>query len=249
MSKNIFFDEFVDPFQKGPFIIRAEHYMRYVFAAEYLSRKLHKNAVVYDIGCGNAYGVKILTDRNNGFMLIGFDRSEVLLEDAAKREILESSWILTDFENDDMSTIVKKNKLSSPNAVTAFEILEHLEHPEKLLKQLYSLLPDKGILILSVPNERYEPKKNGKPKNKYHKQLFNEESITILVENAGFRVTSIYGQPYTNRLYHTSRKLIAVFDYMADFSSFFFKAAANLIGAVKPGTTNHSYSMLLVAEK
>jgi SAM-dependent methyltransferase len=145
--------------------------------------------------------------------------------------------------------LITKHSLPHPDAVFAFEILEHLENPEKLLQEIYKLLSKGGTIILSVPNEKYEPKKKGKPKNKFHKQLFTEYSISTLILQSGFTINGIYSQPYSNTLYHFPKWIGKTLDYLTNTFPTTFPFFAARIATPQLATPSKSYSIIIVAEK
>lgn len=254
----VLFDEFIDPNIPGSFAIRAEYYMRYLFACSFIRKK----QIVYDIGCGNGYGLKITAEHLGLYhqqknqtvlnavekpLLYGFDRSIQLLSEAP--DIPGTLFFEFDFEKYHFTKFVTAKKLPFPHVITAFEILEHLENPSEVLKQLADLLHDNGTLVLSVPNKQYEPKKKGKPKNKFHKQLFTAEIMEKLLIDAGFRKLTLYGQPRTNALYHKSKLLNGLINAITNRSFSAFSMLARMIAKPTKNTSEKSYSIIIVAKK
>lgn len=237
---NIFFDEFVDPFSPGNSIIRAEHYMRYLFAADYFRKHFPAKSTVLDLGCGNGYGSHILDKA--GFRVIGVDSSEVLLTEAKKR-YPSLQWIKKDLETTSLAD------LTHPDAIACFEVLEHLADPDKVLNECFCLLPKDGILILSVPNERYEPKKKGKAKNRFHKQLFSSSSLKKAVTAAGFTVIGSLGQPKANTYYHHLKRVLPLIDKVTSHVPVTLRALSPFLASVAPDPKEKSYSIILLCQK
>lgn len=240
-----FFDEFIDPTKRGNFVIRAEHYVRYLFAGSFLKKK----QTVYDIGCGNGYGLQIMTQdkRTHSQTMIGFDNSTILLSQTPKMS--STTFFEFNFEKHDFLKFVKTKKLPKPNLIIAFEVLEHLQNPEELLKQLATLLEKNGTLVLSVPNMQYEPKKKGKSKNKFHKQLFSPQRLETILKEAGFKRLVLFGQPRTNQLYHRSKLLNRSIDILTNHSWFLFTTFSKAIAYPTKNTSEKSYSIIIVAKK
>lgn len=241
-----YFDEFVDPTKKGSFVIRAEHYMRYIFAKKYLENHSKSKSVIYDIGCGNGYGSKFLPDKYN---YLGFDVSEDLISDAKSKSQNNTNFFTINFDTTDLVAFIKQQDLPKPQAVVCFETLEHLNSPKKLLQQLANILPENGIILFSVPNAKYEPKRKGKPRNIFHKHLFEKDDITNLFSESGFVVTEWYGQPYTNSLLHFSKRLVKLLDILSSISFPFFTVLAYYLALPKKDALTASYSFIGVAKK
>ncbi len=225
---NSYFQESVDPFQKGKndFLIRAEHFQRYVFAKDILSRS--ENLIIYDVASGSGYGTKILSRVS---IVYGFEKKEI------------------DLDKENLVDFIKSRKIPKPSVIVCFETLEHLEDPKNLLESFFKLLPENGILILSVPNAKFEPKKKGKSRNIYHKHLFYKEDILKIVKSNGFKVEQILGQPFSNILLHKVKWLVKLFDSLSQISQGFFIFLSLLIATPTKILTDESYSIIIVARK
>lgn len=98
---------------------------------------------VIDMGCGTAYGCRILSDKVA--KVIGWDINQNALkvahswfEDVETQRIdLDEPW----------ASIAKR---FSVNAITAFNVIESLKHPHLFLQQCVQALPDNGVLCLSL---------------------------------------------------------------------------------------------------
>src|SRR3989338_1105028 len=167
MNKNqnpVFFDEeMVDPYStdKKDFLVKAEHLMRYWFAKEFFKKRVPEISVIYDIACGNGYGSKILSSVAGE--VVGFDRNNQFLTEAAElNKLFNISYYQIDLEINSLIDFLTERKIKKPAAVVSFETIEHLEFPGKLLSALYTILPNGGYFIGSVPNSKYEPIIGGK---------------------------------------------------------------------------------------
>lgn len=103
-----------------------------------------KEVDVLDVGCGN--GIISLNLGELGYNVHGIELSEDALE-IAKGQNKFSNVI---FEKADAETLKLKGKRY--DVVICSEVLEHLHHPENLLKELRFLIKDDGVLIVTVPN-------------------------------------------------------------------------------------------------
>lgn len=95
------------------------------------------------------------------------------------------------------STIEKaKVKTNSYDAVTMFQLIEHLEDPVKVLKKANTLLKKNGIIVISTPNRESLLGKLMNKKwfgyyNDEHLFVFDKESLRNILEETGFKVLSI----------------------------------------------------------
>lgn len=117
---------------------------RLKFITDTLKKHFPSGAEVLDVGCGN--GIISRGIGAEGFNVYGIDISEKAIEKARS---------LTNMNNVRFDVISAEKLVAEGNrydVVICSEVLEHLNHPEKLLRVLYQSLTDRGFLIVTVPN-------------------------------------------------------------------------------------------------
>lgn len=92
---------------------------------------------------------------------------------------------------------------NSCDVISCFETIEHIPMIEvnKMLNEIYRVLKDDGILLISTPNKEA----NGKAKmSPDHKQEFTSAEFHMLLTSFGFRILEEYGQSFIkeNNLLH-----------------------------------------------
>jgi len=117
---------------------------RLQFIVDTFKKRLPQNATVLDVGCGN--GIISRGIGMNGYQVYGIDISEKAIEKARSLTTLPN----VKFDVISAEQLVADGKRY--DAVICSEVLEHLNHPEKLLNTLYQSLNNDGILIVTVPN-------------------------------------------------------------------------------------------------
>lgn len=135
--------EAIESFEK-PFktpaneFLKAARYTAHVLQIEKLTRGIRGKAAprVLDFGCG--YGGFLSMCGMYGFDAYGVDRS------SAKRENSSFAKVFAE--------ISEVTSMAPFHALTLFEVLEHLDDPHGLLRQLSEMLADGGILVLETPN-------------------------------------------------------------------------------------------------
>src|SRR3989338_2944979 len=90
-----------------------------------------------DLGCGN--GERTLLFDNFGRSVTGIDYQDYRIKQARKFKFLKRD--------------IFKNKLKSElfDLILSFDVIEHLEEPDKLLLEIHRLIKKDGIIILSTP--------------------------------------------------------------------------------------------------
>lgn len=114
--------------------------------------------------------------------IIGVEPTPDLAETCRIRgiDVIEKPIEKIDFGNEVIDVIVN------------FEVIEHLFYPREFLVKCYELLADGGILIISCPNSKGFDivtlgEKSSAVDNE-HINLFNINSLTMLLESCGFEV-------------------------------------------------------------
>ncbi len=241
-EKSVFFEEeFVDPFdgEKNDFLVKAEHLMRYRLAAD----RIKNGKIVYDIACANGYGTKILSKVSE--KAIGLDKTGSFLNDARENNSSDNiEYRQADLDKESLSNLPKADY------IICFETIEHLEKPEKFLREAFDLLNAGGVLICSVPNRKYDPvKEDGAPKNEFHKHLFSRADITNMLESAGFGGLESLGQPWPNILVNYFHWTLGGLDKIAFKNDRSFERWARRIAYPTKRLRGTSYSFIFIAKK
>ncbi len=178
-----------DQLSHGDFRSRYEHLSRYAAVSN------TKWGTVADIGCGTGYGSAMLSKLNRVF---GIDTSRKAVE-YARTQYPSIDFILGSAERIPVCD-------ACLDAVFAFEVIEHLREPERLLAECRRVLRIGGALVLSTPNPghlgnvwqhrllgRQMPAKVDMS-NPYHMREFAYDEMRKLLGSNGFEVVWARGQ-------------------------------------------------------
>ncbi len=137
-------ERFVPEEMRGQ-LVEAEHMARYSWAAGFCSGRR-----VLDAGCGVGYGAEML-NRAGASEVVAIDNSQAALELAKSAVSAGVTLELGDVRDVDHGD-------GSFDVVVCFEVIEHVEEPDRVLDELTRLLRPDGLLLISSPNrERYVP--------------------------------------------------------------------------------------------
>lgn len=145
--------------------ILSDHVARYEFAAKSCEAR-----TVVDVGCGCGYGSAVLAA--SAKFVWGIDHSDEAIEYALKHWQRENIM----FGCFDVERLMPEGM--GPEVAVAFEIVEHLKRPEKMLKALKA-----KTLLCSVPNGKKYP-----TPWTFHERHYTPEQLDTLLRDCGWNV-------------------------------------------------------------
>jgi SAM-dependent methyltransferase len=178
----------------------AEHFSRYRFAAD-LAQHLNRSLAVLDIGSGSGYGTAALAEVATS--ATGIDLSSEAVDYAREHY------------NQPHLTFVPGSATDLPfpdqsfDLITAFEVIEHLADPAKLLSEARRVLRHDGLFLVSTPNKTYYAETRGsKGPNPYHLHEFAFDEFRAALASA-FPVSEILQQNHTDAFSFSQANVLA----------------------------------------
>lgn len=137
----------------------SDNLIRYCFALEYCKRRR-----VLDLGSNDGHGTHILS--YGASSITAADIDPIFMAKAKKyyRYFCPVDFVLANFDTD-----FPKGEW---DVVVCTEVIEHVDNPDLLVKNINEHLAPGGKLVFSVPHM---------VANRLHKTLFDKESITALI--------------------------------------------------------------------
>ena len=137
-------ERFVPDAMRGQ-LVAAEHVARYTWASAFCSGRR-----VLDAGCGAGYGSELLNSAGAA-EVVAVDSSEAALQ-LARAAVSPGVTC----ELGDVTELPYPD--DSFDGVVCFEVIEHVEDPERVMDELARVLRPDGLLFISSPNrDRYVP--------------------------------------------------------------------------------------------
>jgi len=163
--------------------IHTENYMfaRHLFAYEVAARFMTRGSLAVDLGCGDGYGVRYLTER--GGRAVGVDRDEESLAPASAR--YRGPGRLFVRATVDRLPIPD----SSVNLACSMQVLEHLADPRQYMAEMRRILKDGATLVLSTPYRDSRAWRFDRARSPYHEIEYDHHGLAELASRHFSRVT------------------------------------------------------------
>ena len=156
-------------------------YLRHLAVYTY-AQPLTANRIVLDLGCGTGYGTQLLAE--SAAFVGGLDRS------------LELTWQIS--SPYDRARFLWADAVYLPFAdgtfdlVTSFQVIEHILDTDRYLEEIWRVLADRGILVISTPNKCLRLLPFQPPRNPFHIREYSPKELYTLL-SVHFRIVSLQG--------------------------------------------------------
>lgn len=160
-----------------------------------LISKYRTGGALFDVGAATGYFLALA--KNRGFSVSGIDISASAAHEAKKKGI--------EVEVGTLETV--RHSPTSFDVVTMFDVLEHVSHPDSLMRQAANMLKQGGIVMGCTPDSMSV---NARLMGKHwhmlfppeHLVLLNDRSLRLLLAQQEFqmlwtgRITKCFSLPY-----------------------------------------------------
>ena len=159
-------------------------YLRHLFAYEFASYQLLEDFHVLEIGCGDGYGTRLLSQ--NVMKVIGLDIDQDIIDHALKKNGSKKCL----FEAYDGEKIPYDD--NTFDAVITFQVIEHVFGDIHFVSEIHRVLKKGSKLILSTPNGENRLLNGKSPWNRFHVREYSTRSLNDLLSKF-FIKTSMFG--------------------------------------------------------
>lgn len=160
--------------------IQYEHFHRYAFACEQVA-----GLNVLDIASGEGYGSAMLAGRAAKVFGVDIDAEAV-----ASANIRYGRSGVLEYQVGDAYALPFGDQTF--DAVVSFETIEHIEHPQRLLKEIKRVLKKGGFAVISSPNKSIYNRGLKEP-NRFHLSEMEIGEFTSTLESH-FAHVAVFGQ-------------------------------------------------------
>lgn len=177
------------------------HRARYQFAAAHVAGRR-----VLDVGCGEGYGAALLAEHARE--VVGVDYSAAAVDHAREA-----------YPRSNLRFVVADATAPAPvvgqfDAITCFEVIEHIPSDDQLVAGLARMLKPDGCLFMSTPNALVDAlfeAVSAREHNEYHVNLLRPAQLRRRVRRH-FREVRLYGQYVGGNRLYTALKALDVFN-------------------------------------
>ncbi|GEM_PF-1474990 len=146
-----------------------------------------KRQQLLDIGCGIGWTTAMW--QKNGFDVRGIEPSAIRAQVARDKFGLKIfNGHIEEFEESKVFDVILMRHL-----------LEHIEHPRKVLADVKRMLDDEGLLVITIPNinsiGRYLFRSSWAWILPWHLHFYHPKTLRLLLESQGFKVLKLYQMP------------------------------------------------------
>jgi ubiquinone/menaquinone biosynthesis C-methylase UbiE len=158
-------------------------YLRHLKAYQF-SRKFLKNEVVLEVGCGDAYGLKHISDSPNKIFA-----SDIFFDSLHKAKAKRYSANIF-FINADTINLPFRSEVF--DIVLSFQVIEHLKDIDRFFLEIKRVLKNDGLLLVSTLNRSFGKLPFQKNYNIFHhKEYTVKEFLAVL--HATFEDVKVLG--------------------------------------------------------
>lgn len=149
---------------------------------EFLNNPPETRGSLLDIGCGTGYFVKRAQEL--GFSAHGIETTERSVKSG------RSFFNLDTIHATDLKGYIDKFPGSKFDVITLFQVLEHVEDPMLLLREIKQVLVENGTLVIAVPLRDRWPDTSGEEGDypPHHLTRWSPESLEYILRMNGFRI-------------------------------------------------------------
>jgi 2-polyprenyl-3-methyl-5-hydroxy-6-metoxy-1,4-benzoquinol methylase len=146
---------------------------------------------VLDIGCGLGNFVVALDRKFPNIEAWGIDIAPNMVE------FIKENYGIKNVYAADLKDFLKRTDLPKFDAITMFELIEHVESPNELLQDIKKLLAPGGYVIISTPNmDRLTGIYEDEDLPPHHFWRWHPHTLQFTLERNGFTVTKLVPEPF-----------------------------------------------------
>ncbi|OUR99047.1 SAM-dependent methyltransferase [Flavobacteriales bacterium 33_180_T64] len=151
---------------------------------------------VLEIGCGEGYGIDIISKKANSLTVI--DKSKYVLE-RIKDKFPETTIL---HQNIPPLNNLKDNSFDT---IISFQVIEHIEDATLFIKEIHRVLKPNGKAYITTPNS-----KKTIARNPWHYKEYNYSEINTLIRNSfnNYSINGIQGNEKTDIYYLKNKQSV-----------------------------------------
>lgn len=162
-------------------VVHRENLDRYRFAAGHCGGKK-----VLEIGCAFGHGTALLAEQASEVHAIDLYRHAL---DHARTHCRRPNASFHEMDGSQLTF-----EPGSFDVVVSFEVIEHVEAPERFVAEIFRVLRPGGMAILSTPNGMQTLQADGSTSDPTHLREYRPGELLAVLQAAGFARAELLGQ-------------------------------------------------------
>jgi len=169
-------------------------YLRHLFAYQIATEKISKNSFVLEVGSGEGYGTKLMSEHVKKIVGLDVDEHTII---HAQEKYGSGNCVFKLY--DGLKIPFDDNMF---DAIISFQVIEHIQDDNNYVSEIYRVLKSDGIAILTTPNKFLRLKPGQKPWNKFHVREYDHEELEVVLKNkfSDVKVWGIFGNEEVQRI-------------------------------------------------
>ncbi len=144
-------------------------YLRHLFAYEYVRTRVSEARCALELGCGEGYGIGLLSDKAR--RIVGLDVDREVVRHAAEKYGAENIA----FQAYDGVSI--PFAAGTFDLAFSFQVIEHVSMDRRYVEEIHRVLEPKGVLFLTTPNRLLRVSSGKKPWNRFHVREYSPTAL------------------------------------------------------------------------
>lgn len=155
-------------------VVEYVQFLRHEFVYKHIQGLLRPNNRVLEIGFGEGYGTKMLSQACEE--IIGIDIKKEVIE-YAREKYGSTNCIFQHYDGNEIPF-----RPDSFDVVVTFQVIEHIKDDKHFISEIYRVLKQSGFFYVTTPNRATRLKPGEKPWNRFHVREYYAKELQDLLK-------------------------------------------------------------------
>jgi SAM-dependent methyltransferase len=169
-------------------------YLRHLFAYGIATDHIAKDGFVLEAGSGEGYGTSLLSKNVGNIVGLDVDEPTVI---RARKKYGSGNCVFRLYDGHRIP--FDDNQF---DAIISFQVIEHIQDDRNFISEIYRVLKNNGIFILTTPNRTLRLKPGQRPWNRYHVREYDPNELELVLKSkfSDVKVWGIFGNKEVTKI-------------------------------------------------